>query len=586
MAETSNAAGTTDLHAQVQAALSADIHLLGDLLGAIIRRLAGDAAFALEEDVRAAAKALRAAPSVDEARKLRDRLDGLNLPELRTLIRAFSLYFDLVNLAEQQARVRSNRLRALHRAPLPLEESPEAALLELRAQGISAERVRGLLERGLIGCVFTAHPSEARRRTVLEKLAAVARRLDRRERTRLLPREEEVAVAAIAEELESLWLTSTVRGKRPAVLDEVRQGLELVENSLLEVVPRVYRELETALPRVFPELTTQRAEELAQPPVGTVPPLLRFGSWIGGDRDGHPDVTHDVTAAAIRLQQETILRHYRKLVRKLGQQLSHSRQFVAPAEEFTASLARDAERLGAGFDSLADEPYRAKCGSIALKLRRTLVYVRSSRPHWGLEAKRPPAGVYTRRQELLDDLESIAADLRAVGAEAASLGAVHDLIRLAQVFGVHMLSLDIRQHADVHARALEEILAWAGVCSGYTKLTANQRFDCLVQELEKSRPLLPARLPFSPETNEVVETFRTVAAVLERQCPEAVETYIISGATEPAHLLEVLLLAREARLFQPQEGTSRLNIVPLFESLAPLRDAATIVNRLLALPVY
>jgi phosphoenolpyruvate carboxylase len=208
----------------VQRGLGTDIHLLGDLLDATIRRLAGEEAFALVEETRAAAKALRAEPSVEEARRIRDRLDTLDLPVLRTLLRAFSLYFDLLNLAEQHARVRANRLRTLQMAPQPLAESPEAALRQLRERGVSAQEIADLLEQAQICPVFTAHPSEARRRTILEKLVAISQQLDRLEYSKVLPREREAAVAAIAQEVETYWLTDTVRAHRPTVLHEVQHG--------------------------------------------------------------------------------------------------------------------------------------------------------------------------------------------------------------------------------------------------------------------------------------------------------------------------------------------------------------------------
>ena len=220
--------------------LSADIHFLGDLLGGTIRRLAGEEAFALVEEVRAAAKTLRARHSVAEARKLRDRLGTLDLPALRTLIRSFSLYFDLVNLAEQCARLRALHQRAL--APVAkVSEDIEAAFSQLREQGVSAAQVLGLLEQGLIVPVFTAHPSESRRRTLREKLAAICRQLDLMEYTQLAPRERETALAEIAEEIETFWFTDLVRGERPSVLDEVAQGLGVVGDDAVRGCP-------TALP--------------------------------------------------------------------------------------------------------------------------------------------------------------------------------------------------------------------------------------------------------------------------------------------------------------------------------------------------
>ncbi len=555
-------------------ALSDDIHLLGGLLGETIRRLAGQDAYDLVEEVRAAAKDLRAAAApLDEARKLRDRLGQLGLAELRTLIRAFSIYFDLTNLAEQQARVRAIRVHLREKGGTPIAESPEAALLALRDRGIDADQVAEHLRWALICPVFTAHPSEARRRTILGKLDAIAQQLDRMESGRLVPLEREQAVAAIAEEVETLWLSDIIREARPTVLDEVRQGLGMVEKSLIDIVPHVYRNLEAGLNRVYPGREWR------------VPPFLRFGSWIGGDRDGHPGVCSETTAEAIRLQQESLLRHYLTRIDDLWRRLSHSDRFGPPGEALRESVARDA----ALFPEVAvagHEAYRAKCRLIAAKLRRTLDFVSKVRPNWATDGPVSMPGVYFGRRELLEDLAVIADDLHRAGAEIAATGAIRDMIRLVEVFGVHLLTLDLRQHSARHTEAISEIFAAAGICQGYAELTPKERFDCLARELDSTRPLVPTRLGYSPETNEVIETFRTVAALLDQQCPEAIGTYIISSTTEPAHLLEVLLLAREARLFRPAEGVSRLDIVPLFEALEPLQTSSAIMQTLLDLPIY
>ncbi len=568
------------------------------MLGAAIRRLAGEEAFQLQEEVRTAAGALRAQPSVTEARRLCERLDLLELPALRTLIRAFSTYFDLTNLAEQQARIRALRHRTLRQAPIPLTESLEDGLRQLRDNGITAAQVHELLQRALIAPVFTAHPSEARRHTILEKLSAISRQLNHMEYSNLLPREREQAIAEISQTIETFWLTDTIRRGRPTVLDEVRQGLRVVETGLLDVVLRYYRELEAALHRVYPEFWDEidkrdsgGAAKAEQPPAAKfslrrIPALLKFGSWIGGDRDGNPNVTPTITAQAIRLQQETILRHYLERVEELGKELSHSDQFVCMGPALLESLAHDADAFPELAPKKAHEPYRVKCRLIAGKLSRTLKYLRDLEPRWTADDCAAPPGVYTDRKELHADLTAIATDLLQTGATAAATGAVQDLIRLVEVFGTHMVTLDVRQHSALHSQAIDEIMAWAQICPRYGKLSPNDRFDCLVKELQQTRPLIPTHLPFSPPTCEVVQTFRTLAAVLEQQCPEAVEAYIISGTTEAAHLLEVLLLAREARLFRPAEGISRLNIVPLFEALEPLKNAAVIMQRLISLPIY
>jgi phosphoenolpyruvate carboxylase len=559
------------MQAKFQEALSADIHLLGGLLGDTIRRLEGEDAYGLVEQVRADAKELRENHSPEKARRLRDHLGRLELPALRTLIRAFSIYFDLINLAEQQAR-----MRALRELPGKRDtESPRAALEGLRDQGVSAAQVAQLLKHALIGPVFTAHPSESRRRTILERLAAIAHQLDRLGREPLLPEERAQAVSAIAEEVETLWLSDAVRESRPTVRDEVRQGLGMVERSLFGVVPRVYRTLEEGLRQTYPGYEWR------------VPALLRFGSWIGGDRDGHPGVTHRDTIRAIQFQQETLLRHYLTRMEDLRYRLSHSERSVTHGAALLESLERDA----ALFPEVARMPpvherYRAKCRLISAKLQRTLDYVRSLTPTWGQEPQ-PPPGVYMGRRELLDDLTAIADDLRQAGVQVAAAGAIRDMIRLVEVFGVHMLTVDLRQHSARHGQALDEILRRAGVCEAYGALSPPERLACLVRELHGKRPLIPFHLEsYTPETAEVVRTFRAVAALLEQQCPEAVSTYIISSTTEPAHLLEVLVLAREARLFRPDEGISRLDIVPLFEALEPLRAASGIMGQLFELPVY
>jgi phosphoenolpyruvate carboxylase len=559
-------------------ALSGDIHLLGGLLGEAIRGLAGDRAFELVEEVRAAAKDLRADSSPEAARRLRDRLGELGLADLRTLIRAFSVYFDLTNLAEQQARVRAIRAHARAADPTRVDESPVSALRQLRDRGIDAGAIAEHLDRALICPVFTAHPSEARRRTILGKLAAIARELDRLEDGQIVPRERERAVASIAEEVETLWLSDTIRESRPTVEDEVRQGLGVVEENLLEVVPRVYRAIEAGLGQVYPGRDWQ------------VPPFLRFGSWIGGDRDGHPGVSAHTTAEAVRLQQVSLLELYIKKMDDLWRRLSHSDRLGQSGPALRESL-KDAVALFpevTGTEPLEEhEPYRLKCSIIIAKLARTISFIGANpTPAWSADEPEPEPGVYVGRVELLEDLRLIADDLEQSGAKATANGAIRDVIRLVEVFGVHLLTLDLRQHGARHSEALDEVLRAAGVCPNYLQLSPDGRFDLLAKELESTRPLIPTHLDYSPETAEVIRTFRTVAAILERQCPEAIDKYIISSTTNPAHLLEVLLLAREARLFRPLEGVSKLDIVPLFEALEPLQTASSIMERLLALPIY
>jgi phosphoenolpyruvate carboxylase len=322
-----------------------------------------------------------------------------------------------------------------------------------------------------------------------------------------------------------------------------------------------------------------------------LPSVVRFGTWIGGDRDGNPHVTPEVTREAIRLNQESMLKHYLSKVVELGKRLSHSRKQVRPGDALIESLVHDRETFPGAATGLEDEPYREKCRYIATRLKITLDRLRvqiatSSNSDTDDAIAEQSQGAYTSPAELRGDLAVVADDLqtRTCGYRASAL--VKDVIREVDVFGLHMLKLDVRQHSARHAAALDEIFAWAGVCPRYTKLSSTERFDLLGRELAQNRPLVPSQLAFSPETVEVVQLYRTIASILERQCSEAIENYVISGTGEAAHLLEVLLFAREARLFRPAEGISRLNIVPLFEALEPLNGAVAMVQRLLVQPAY
>lgn len=555
-----------------QYALGSDIRMLGDLLGQVIRRLAGEPAFELIEEIRASTKELRVNPETELSRQLRDRFAGLSLGQLRNLVHAFSLYFDLTNLAEQRARIRAIRQRKLQENAKPISESVDAALQMIHDRGLDPAEVADLLERAIVVPVFTAHPSEARRRTILEKTASISQHLDKIEFTELTPDEVEGELANVAEAIEAHWLSDTIRAKRPTVLDEVRQNLELVESRLLPLVPMFYRRLEHSLARHYPDRDWH------------TPSFLRFGSWIGGDRDGHPSVTHSVTTEAIKLQHSTAIRHYLTLTETLWRTLSQSTEFLPPGQKIIDSLKADCERLNLPPDDFR-EPYRAKSRMIAERLRRTLQHLENYRPRWSTPQS-PPQEIYTSSDQLLNDLKLIRADLLQAGATSAANGEIANFIRAVEVFGLHLLKLDLRQHSARHASALAEIFQLNEICDNYLSLTPAQRFDVLASELKQTRPLIPTHLHYSDDTNEVILTFRTMYALSQEVTKEGLGTYIISNTTEPAHLLEVLLLAREARLFQPKEGISLIDIVPLFESLEPLRSATTILEQLFALPTY
>ena len=561
--------------------LSAAIHYLGDRLGETIRTQSGAEAFELEEHVRAIAKRLRATEDPAAERELQEIVGRLSVEEASDLLGAFTHYFGLVNLAEQLERLRVLRERDLRKPDRPRSESILAAVRQIAADGVPAAAIQATLGDMLLAPVFTAHPTESQRRTGLQSQRRIAALLPRLLGDDLLPAERADLDRRLVGEIVGRWQSDQLRVHKPTVIDEVKYGRFYLETTVLGVVPGIYRDLEAALRSTYPDCDW------------TVPPLLRFGSWIGGDRDGNPFVTPGTTVEAVRLLQDALLQHYVRRVERLSRILSSSTREVPISPELAASLEVDA----AGFPEVAAmvatrnefEAYRQKCTYIRERLLLTIARTERYQPLWdmnGIARLDDEIAWYRGAAGLLHDLRLMDASLRANAGAALADGELHDLIRLVEVFGLHMAALDIRQHSARHTSALREILATAGVCDDYTALDEAARTSLLSEELRGRRPLIPARLEYSPETNETIQTVRTVAALLEQLNPDVIHTYIISMATGPSDVLAVLLLAREAGLYDPAAGTSLLDIVPLFETRADLQHAPGIVTDLLATPAY
>ena len=561
--------------------LSAAIHFMGDLLGETIRTQSGAEAFALEEDVRALAKRLRANPDPETERELQRIVARLSVPEATDLIRAFTHYFGLVNLAEQLERLRVLRERDLADPSTPRHESILDAMAEIARSGVPAEAVEAALGDMALAPVFTAHPTESQRRTALEALRRIAVLLPPLLGPNLLPHERDERRRRLAGELVGRWQSDQLRVQKPAVLDEVKYGRFYMETTLLEVVPPIYRELEAALCAAYPGRDWK------------VAPILRFGSWIGGDRDGNPFVTPDVTVQSAKLLQEALLQQYVARVEQLSHVLGPSRREAPISAALQESLAADAARFPEVAATVAKrnefEAYRQKCTYIRERLLLTAERTTRFTPQWSAHpdaSNEKERGWYYGAAGFLADLRLMDESLRANAGSTLADGELHDLIRLVEVFGLHMATLDIRQHSQRHTAAIHEILAASRICDDYTALSEAERTALLSQELEGRRPLIPARIAYSAETNETIETLRIVAAVLEQLNPDVIHTYIISMATGPSDVLAVLLLAREAGLYDPAAGRSALDIVPLFETRADLQQAPGILTDLLATPAY
>jgi phosphoenolpyruvate carboxylase len=535
--------------------LSDDIGLLGGLLGEVIQAQEPAEAFALEERARILGRALR---SGDEtaAEQLAALVEGLSVEDTTVLVRAFTSYFRLVNLAEDNERVRRMRKRERRELPAPRRGSLREAIGIIAARGTSAESLQELLAQAEIRLVVTAHPTEAQRRTTVAKLArvfAVIRELDDRE-----VEADDLARARgqLASTIQELWSSDEIRAVSPTALDEVRAGLVYFHSTLLDVVPRIYRELEDSVEADYPGAGI------------VVPPLLSFGSWIGGDRDGNPNVTPAVTRQTLELMRRMALEFLSQRVERLAERVSLSTVVTGRASLLDPALLAAAERFPELASELSrrnpEEPYRRFFALARERLRAT-----------GEGA----AEGYADSAELLADLRLAERALLAQRADRIAAGDLHDVIRQVEVFGFHVARLDIREHAVRHRQAVGELLERRGDAGDYAELAEAARQSLLARALADAAALFPADpAALSPTAREVVGGFTMLREALADGYRDALGSYVISGAAAPSDVLEVLLLMKAAGVALP--------IAPLFEFGASLRDAAATMGALLEQPAY
>lgn len=574
-----------------QRKLREEVKFLGRLLGQVLREQGGDRFFEAVERVRLATRRLRAGYDAAAERELLGFVEELDQETALQVARAFGLYFQLVNLAEQHHRVRRKReYDREHRQPQPLSLRHLASLL--RSAGLGADRVLDLFGRLSVELVMTAHPTEATRRTVLAVLRAIYDALERRENPLVTPQELEEIEREIRELLVLLWQTSEVRSFRLQPEDEVRLGLFYLDQTLWDVLPDVHLAMERELARHYPEIEDRLARHGA-----ALPTFLRFRSWVGGDRDGNPHVTARVTWEALRFQRDLAVRKYLASVSHLMARYGQSTLLVGASEALLASLAADERSLGelppdfVRWDE--NEPYRRKLSIIRWRLeqlRRHNLEVTAATPPSPAGAERWP-GRYRSHREFLDDLLVMEESLLANGGQALARGSLGRLIRQVRLFGFHLVPLEVRQHSQVHGRVVGEILRLAGVCPDYEDLPESRRGRVLEGILDdpslcrEAGERARARSGLSGETEEllaVFDLFRAAGAELGR---EAMDTYIVSMAHEPSDCLEVLFLAAAVGLGGPGE-LGWFNLVPILETTADLRQGGEMLSALLGSPSF
>ncbi|CAN5638637.1 phosphoenolpyruvate carboxylase [soil metagenome] len=558
--------GTTGEVTEVdQGRLRDEIRWLGEELGQVIREQAGEAAFELVEEVRALARARREGEDGAESR-LVERLDALEPGAAEPLIGALSVFFDLANLAEDRQRVRvvRERERAASAASGRGEGTVADAVRRLREWGVSAEAVQALLDDTGVEFVFTAHPTEAKRRSVREKVRDLRGHLYDLDDPGLLPREIGLLEERVRADLTGLWMTDFVRFRRPTVLEELDRSLFFAGN-LWAAAPRLFRELRAALAAAYPDHEFR------------IPPLVRFGTWIGGDRDGNPFVTAQVTRASLaRLREEALTRHVEQ-ARTTRRSLSMSLRKAGASESLLEAIAGAVEASPSLAEAVAhlsgDEPYRQWLAIIESRLRSAL------------EGADDAAESYGDPRELVRDLQVMRESLEANGGSLLADAHVDDWICQAEVFGFSLMRLDVRQDSGRYHDDLCEILAHLGIHDGYGDLDEEGRQRVLAESMPCRASVAPDKL--SDDARETVALCDLMATVCRRSGSGSLGAHVISMTRRPSDVLAVLWLSRwaAARAGLP-EARLPVPIAPLFETIDDLASAADTLDHLLSHPTY
>ncbi len=581
--------------------LPREVKLLGALLGQVIAEQGGPDLLELVERCRRQSIAFRETGDEAAERALAVELDSLDVDGAESLARAFSLYFQLVNLAEERESVR--RLRRDQRTDgSPVEGTPDAAVDWLVERGWSGEATAALLSRMRISPVLTAHPTEARRRTMLTALRRCYRLVEQLDDPRLGASDEAEIRRRLREEITILWRSSAVRRLAPSPIDEVRTALAFFDETVFRAVPRVYRAFDRALDRAYGLPGGAGASGAASGAksgaasgaagggpsgrdgaiggddgrTGTRPShlaaFLRWGSWIGGDRDGNPTVTAELTRGVPRIHADHVLRGYEAVATRL---LATIAVYVPRTEVqlvLETRLARDAEELPETMRDMArrypDEPYRRRLGAMAERLRRTRAYL--------TEESGPIAGRYETSEQLVFEIDEMQRCLVADGLPRVAYGEVQDLRWQVETFGFHLASLELRQHSEVHAAAVAALRARPGTAGS----TAGEA--------------LGADIVPGVSAVEVLATFRAAAAIQRRFGEDACHRYVISftrSAEDVLHVLDLAALASDPAIpagatAGMAPGSPELDVVPLFESSDALTGCGGLLEALLADPRY
>jgi len=557
-------------------ALRSRVKLFGNILGGILKDHAGERVFAAVEALRKGHIGLRKEESMKKRRRLEQLVESLDPDSLAHVVRAFAIYFSLVNIAEE-AFQHQKRRRDVGPRGHGWMGSFELTLQELRSGNISATQIQDLLNNLAYIPVFTAHPTEAKRRTIMEALRRIFLISEQLDDKALSKYQKDSLSERLERHIRILYKTDEVRVRKPGVIDEVKNGLYYFRECLFDAVPEVYRRFDKALERHY-----GNSEQKI-----SLPSFMRFGSWIGGDRDGNPFVKPDTTRTAIRLQAQAAIEEYLQRLHELFHIITHSIDLCEPTEAFLTTLASDEQRYPHVYAEHPErfklEPYRRKLYLMQQRLQCNLSIIEERLE--GKHVESPNCG-YANEAVLLEDLYLVRDSLISHGDALVANGELQDFIRLLETFGFSLSYLDIRQESTIHTNTVTEVLKQLDG-SDYQDLDETARLSKLAALVRTPSPTIDSAT-FTDMSKETLEVFQVMVEMRQEISPNAFGNYVISMTHTASHVMEVMLLAWTVGLagYRDGEAFCHISISPLFETVDDLAHIDPVMNQLLDIPTY
>lgn len=564
MSESTNALAKN----QPSSLLRRDVRFLGNILGDVLVHQGGNELLEIVEKIREMSKTLRTQFDREVYNEIKETIKSFD-PDIRhQVIRAFAIYFQLVNIAEQNHRIRRKKDYERSAGESIQPGSIESAVKELKERNLAVDDVLEIMGRISLELVITAHPTEATRRAVLDIHRRISDDVMELDNPMLTVREREQLRDRLLAEVLTLWQTDELRDRKPTVLDEVSNGLYYFDETLFDVLPNVYAEVERCLEKYYPGENWH------------VPNFLRFGSWIGGDRDGNPSVKANVTWQTLLMHREVALAKYEEALRTMASHMTFSKNIVSVTDELLQSIEKDRSLV----QLKKEEPWRNEKEPYRVKLTYMLEKIHNTGSRNSEEE-----GKYSSPKEFIQDLEIIERSLRNHYADFVADHYLLKLIRQVELFGFHMAKLDIRQHSREHESAMTEVLARMGIVSNYSELDEAAKVELLTGVLNDPRLITSPYMDYSESTQECLDVFKTVKEAQLLFGQDCISSYLISMTESASDLLEVMVFSKEVGLYRREKDGKvlcTLQPVPLFETVDDLHAAPEIMRTLFEIPAY